>query len=126
MKKMMKWITLAAASVLTCVAFVACAPSSLKKAEKKMSDEFYNTEIETDADDVKNCEGYLHAWQPGLLGSEEIYAYLFDSKKDAESFLNANKADLQAWAAEEDFIGPRQEGKWVLIGTEDAIEDFLD
>ncbi len=126
MKKMMKWITLAAASALTCVAFVACAPSGLEKAEKKMDNELYNVRVEENVEGIEGCEGYLYAKQPSLLGSEELYAYLFDSKKDAEAYLKANKTVLQAWAEEEDLIGPKQEGKWILIGTEDAIEDFLD
>ncbi|MBQ7924544.1 MAG: hypothetical protein IJ329_04485 [Clostridia bacterium] len=125
MKKIFKWFTLAAASALTCVMLVACTPSNLEKASDKMAKEGYKvTELKGDSEE--GCVGGISATKANLdftnmdFEGDTITAYLFESKKDAEAYVNDVKEN---WG--EDY-SPVQDGKWVYWGTEDAIEDFTD
>ncbi len=113
MNKTMKWITLGAASAITCVAFVACAPASLEKAQEKMEAAGYTVETEE------------------YLGIGQIYAYnedgdvlsgaLYESTSDAKSAYEL--AESMASAMPEGYSLKRI-GKWVVTGTDAAIKAF--
>ncbi len=116
MKKMIKWISLVAASAFGMMLF-ACVPSGLEKAENKLAREGYNVTVST-----KDGVEYLYATKLDDNETEELYAYRFDSKNEAKTFYKNKKAELLS----KGLSSPIQEGKWVYVGTPDAIEDFED
>ena len=116
MKKMMKWIVVAAASLVSTLALLACVPSDLDKAYDKMAMEGYTVAIEkVQTDD--GCLGKLHAVKDDEGCVDSIFAYLFDSKGAAQKYYEANKGNAHMLVLD---------GKWVYVGTEDAIDDFTD
>ncbi len=127
MKKMLKWIALAFASMLMCVAFVACVPSNLEKAESKLAKEGYNVEVVTDLGEDK-CQGAIRAMKSDGEETDVLMAWLFDSAGDAKDYYNKYKDQLNDMASEGGSIysSPILKGKWIYIGTSDAIEDFED
>lgn len=125
MKKTTKWITIVAASALAGMMLMACTPSSLDKAREKMAFEGYKVE-EIKGEGVEGFVGGITAYKAelddGASETDTLMAYLFDSKKAAKEFYEKNKA-----LAEEEGMGSLlRDGKWVYMGTADAIEDFTD
>ena len=122
MKKIIKLITMAVFSVLACCMLVACVPSNLEKAEKKMEKEGYV--VISIGDDNKDAEGVIGGFNAtkaeGLLDVDTLFALLFDSKANAEAYYEDAKATLK------DKGTVKHKGKWVYVGTEDAVEDFED
>ncbi len=123
MKKAIKWMPLLAVSALTCMAFVACAPSTLEKAEEKLVKEGYKVQIETDMGDVKECKGALMATKTEEGHTDVLMAWLFDSRGAAKDYYNEYKDQLNEMS---ESSSPVLDGKWIYIGTSDAIEDFTD
>ena len=129
MKKTTKWITLVAASALAGMMLMACTPSSLDKAREKMAFEGYKVE-EVDAGilSLGGCVGGITAYKAevddGAQEADRLVAYLFDSKKAAKAYYEANKAVAEATGAGTGSL--LRDGKWVYMGTADAIEDFTD
>ncbi len=116
MKKTMKWITVAAASLISALALLACVPSDMDKAYDKMAMEGYSVSIEKlQTDD--GCLGKLHAVKDDDGCVDSIFAYLFDSKVAAKAYFEENKGNANMLILD---------GKWVYVGTEDAIDDFTD
>ena len=114
MKKALKWIALALTALSMSVMLTACAPSSIEKGKSKMVEAGYDVG-DTFLDGlVDGCLGGFYASE-GLLSEDKMTAYLFESKDAAKAYfekLGNDKAVLK--------------GKWVLVGSEDAIEDFLE
>ena len=112
----MKKILSAIMAIIACVGFVACVPSNMDDAEKKMKKEGY-TVIAYSDDEAEGLIGGFNATKAeGLLDIDNITALLFESTKAAKDFYN--EMDNKGSAI--------QDGKWVYWGTEDAIEDFED
>ncbi len=121
MKKTIKWMTIAAASAFACVAFVACKPSTLEKAEEKLTELGYTVELETTK--IDGCEGRLYATksEDGVL--DKLYAYLFETTEDAKAFFEKyEKVSNES----SNTLSPVRDGKWVYLGTEGAVSDFID
>ena len=123
MKKIWKWITLSVLSMLTCAILFACTPSNLDKAESKMEDAGYKvTELSANADE--GIVGGINATKANVdlanlnFEAETIFAYLFESKKDAEAYANKVREN---WSEDSALV---QDGKWVYWGTSKAVEDF--
>lgn len=126
MKKIIKWITLAAASALTCVAFMACAPTSLDKAYEKLAMEGYKVQIIEADVNIKGHVGGINAQRTetddGAVDMDVLMAYLFDSKSAAKEFYEEQLGKT----SENDVGSLLREGKWVYMGTADAVDDFID
>ena len=113
MKKVLKWIALALTALSMSVMLTACAPSSIEKGKSKMVEAGYNVGDSILDGLIDGCLGGFYASE-GLLSEDKLTAYLFESVEAAKEYyesLNSDKAVLK--------------GKWVLMGSKDAIEDFL-
>ena len=116
MKKIMKGIALVLAIMLVGIVFVACAPDDINEAKEKMQEKGYIvTTLPEDDDDIV---GALMATK--VSTGDVLYIHLCESRSDAR--------DLVEDITEEGDIGTTVErsGKWVLVGTQKAIDDFLD
>ena len=112
-------------SILTCLCFFACTPSSLEKAEEKMKDAGY-TVITYSSEEAENLAIAISAvgnWKgaEGIVGGlsatkesgKQMSAVLLDTEINAEELYSS--------------IGGRPaivDGKWVYWGDEGAIKDF--
>jgi len=97
------------------LSLVACVPSNMEKAEKRMKKEGYTVIAYTD-DEAEGLIGGFNATKSENFSVDNLTALLFESSKEAKAFYKDMKNKSQAI----------QEGKWVYWGTEDAIEDFED
>ncbi len=114
MKKLLS-VLLAA---LTCLFLVACAPADLDKAEEKMEKAGYNVVVD---------ETFSGLFDDDVVGSiiatkagDFLTATLFEDAKSAKEYYDKVKDED---ADKEDQI-VKKSGKWVFVGTEDAVEDF--
>ncbi len=123
MKKKFAWISLAALTALTCVAFVGCEkeknlPADLTAAEKKMRAAGYDVEVDL-------VDEYSSEYYPvGCVGEFEaekgmtfVEAYFFEDVESAKAFHKSEEG-------KEVGMSVQQEGKWVYWGFGDALEDF--
>ena len=112
----MKKIICAILTAIACLCLFACTPSNIEKAENKMKKEGYTVLAYSDKEAEGLIGGFTATKAEGILNVDNITALLFESKADAEKFMeemgDASKAI--------------RDGKWVYWGTEDAIEDFTD
>lgn len=126
----MKKFLLAIVAAIMCIGMAACAPANIEKAETKMKDAGYKVETTTDADAVKALTGEgavgmivaikgEFSLTTGISGGM-VTAVLFESSSAAKEYYNKVKDEE---AEDEDQIA-KQDGKWVYVGTESAIEDF--
>ncbi len=141
MKKTIKWLTLAAASAITCTAFVACVPSDLDGAKTKLEEKEYEVVV-TEKDDMgilapNGVVGMLYAERETTVtvakvdgtGTEEkttidtLEAWLFENKDAAKSYYEEYVAYMSS-KGEDVVVLVEQKGKWVYTGTEDAMKDF--
>ena len=125
----MKKFLLAVITAIMCIGMAACAPANLEKAEKKMEDAGYKVEVTDDADAVKllTAEGAVgmivamkgeFSLTTGIDG-DMVTAVLFESASAAKDYYEKVSEEEK----EEDQV-IKQDGKWVYVGTEDAVEDF--
>lgn len=123
----MKKFLVALMAALTCLACVACAPSNLEKAEEKMKEAGYKVTV-MDGDKAKliagdDAVGVIIAGDVEFsftnTDAEFFTAVLFETRDDAKDYYE----DIKDEEADEDQV-VKQDGKWVYVGTEDAIEDF--
>ena len=125
----MKKFLLGLLAAIMCIGMAACAPANLEKAEKKMEDAGYKVEVTDDADAVKllTAEGAVgmivamkgeFSLTTGIDG-DMVTAVLFESASAAKDYYEKVSEEEK----EEDQV-IKQDGKWVYVGTEDAVEDF--
>ena len=115
-------------TVLFCLCLAACAPANIEKAQEKLKDAGYTiiTMSEEAVPGVDGSVGSITATKSdSLMGAisgdiDMIVAVLFESTSDAKEYYEAHKDDEKE--DEEQIM--KQDGKWVYVGTEDAIEDF--
>ena len=112
MKKMMKWLALALASISLSAMLVACAPSSFENGKAKMVKAGYDVTESIAVGLIEGCLSGFYASE-GLLSDDKLTALYFESTDAAKA--SAEKAG-------ENVV---QKGKWVISGSKDAIEDFL-
>lgn len=117
MKKIARALALVLTLALTCVAFVACAPKDVEAAKAKMTDAGYICAGIQDDDKEEGAVGGIFATKI----TETVTAVLYDSSADAnaayEKYLEKYKDDTKK--------NVKKSGKWIVIGTEAAIEAFL-
>ena len=77
----------------------------MAEAGYTVSDEIY--------DGYDGCVGGFYASE-GLFSEDKLTAYLFESTDAAKAYLEKYGKDNSV-----------QKGKWVISGSEDAIEDFM-
>lgn len=117
MKKGSKILSLACLFAVS-ASVAACKPTSIEKAKEKMKEEGYAVAAyQVDKDEVDGYVGGFVATKVETLDVDTITAVLFESKKEAKEFYEELGGEDSKWL---------QEGKWVFMGTEDAIEDFKD
>jgi hypothetical protein len=115
-------------TVLFCLCLAACAPANIEKAQEKLKDAGYTivTMSEEAVPGVDGSVGSITATKSdSLMGAisgdiDMIVAVLFESTSDAKEYYEAHKDDEK----EDEAQIVKQDGKWVYVGTEDAIEDF--
>ena len=119
MKKFLKTLCIALVAIVTGVAITACKPSNVEKAEAKMEEAGYTViTLGEDADDAEGLIGGFIATDVDLVnGTETISALLFDSKDNAKKFY-------EKWVSEDSNEKVKQNGKWVYVGTDAAVEVF--
>lgn len=115
MKKGSKLLSLACLFVVSTSLLTACKPTSIEKAEKKMEDEGYAVvAYEVDKDKVDGFVGGFIATN-GIISGDSITAILFESADDAKDYYKDVGGEDSKWV---------REGKWVFMGTDNAIKDF--
>ena len=114
-------------AMMMCLACTACAPMNLEKAEEKMEEAGYKVTVtEGDAAELvaENAVGVIVAVDVNIslsgVSGGMLTAILFDSFADANAYYKEHKDDEKE--KEDQVI--KKSGKWVYIGTENAIEDF--
>lgn len=129
MKKFIKGCGLLLAFAMTALVFVGCAPSNIEKAKAKLEEAEYKVEvydaeaIEFMAKEMEGLEGYIVAMK-GSVGTdgvegEMVAGMLFESKKAAKAYWEANKDEVPEGYAVE------ISGKWLVSGTEAGVKAFL-
>ena len=115
---MKKLITLLLAA-LTCLSLSACAPMDLDKAEAKMEKAGYTVVVDKTLSGLLNKDivGTLVATKSGDLLTATLFEDMEAAKEYYDDLVDKNKD-------KEDQV-VKKSGKWVFVGTEDAIEDFL-
>lgn len=114
---MKKLITFMLAA-LTCISLTACAPADLDKAEAKMEKAGYTVIVEDTLSGLfnKSIVGTIVATKSGDALTATLFEDIESAKEYHEKLVDQNKD-------KEDQVVKRS-GKWVFVGTEDAIEDF--
>lgn len=112
MKKFIKTLTLGILTVITALTLLACAPSNLEKAEKKMKDKGYSVVTTDDYGLVEGCEGAIVCRQSGL-SLNMITALYFEDAASAKAYFE--EIGEKGW----------REGKWVIAGDAKVYEDFI-
>ena len=99
-------------TAVTCLMLVACAPSTVEKAEEKMEEAGY-TVVAYNKDDAEGLQGGLVATS-GLIGGNTMTALYFESSDAAKDYYESLSEDTKAV----------KDGKWVYWGDEAAIKAF--
>lgn len=116
MKKFIKLIAVGLMTVLMAAMLLACAPSTLDKAKEKLEEKDYLVvKQEINDDDVV---GAFVATR--VLKGKYILAVLYENAGAAKDAV----ADWEDEIKDGD-KGVYREGKWIIIATEDAYEDFM-
>lgn len=113
---MKKFLTILA-TILACICITACTPSNVEKAKAKMEDAGYSVSANSDYES-EGMVGAITASKGGTIlgiGGDTLYAFLFDTKENAEAFAEGGLVDM---------LDPIVDGKWVYWGSEAAIEAF--
>ena len=114
-------------SALTCLCFVACAPANVEKAKEKMEAAGYSVELiseeTTEIGLGEAAEGSIIATKTegGLLNLKTyiLTAVLFDSTKAAKEYYEQTVENA------DDNTGVKRSGKWVIVGSLEAIDVFM-
>ncbi len=123
MNKSLKWVTLAGAAALTCVAFVACAPADLDAAKKKMEDAEYTIVMAVNGDELATLIGDEADGVVCMIvaskGTDYVQAALCKTgAKAKELYEDAMSDEVEGLVVE-------KSGKWVVYGSEAAVDAFL-
>ena len=113
--------------VLTCLCFAACTPANVEKAKEKMEAAGYSVElISEDVVEIglgEEAEGSIIATKTegGLLNLKTyiLTAVLFDSTKAAKEYYEQTVENAGG------DTGVKQSGKWVIVGSLEAIDEFM-
>ena len=133
MKKLMKLLSVAVLSLVTCFMLFACAPADADKAKEKMEEAGYTvTVVDGDAAAAMadGAVAYVNATKLDIsLGSgfdadgEMVSAVLFENSKSAKAYWDDHKDDIED--EEEDGWESKLSGKWIVTGTEEAVKAFM-
>ena len=103
-------------SAILSFGFILFGPKTLEKAESKMEDAGYHVVVMEGAlaeVTAKDCVGYIIA----IKSDDALTAVLFEDAEDAKTFF-------EKWEPEEN-QSVKKTGKWVYMGTENALKDFV-
>ena len=99
------------------VALCGCAPKDVDAAKEKMEEAGY-LGVGYQGEGEGLVGAFMATKATGLLEGETLIATLYDSKSAAKDALEEAQGD-----AKDDQVA-KQIGKWIVIGTEQAIKDF--
>ena len=116
MKKLIRIIASLALVVAFGIIAVGCAPFGIDKAEDKMEDlGYFVIEKDYDKDENETIAGYINATK---LETGNVTATLYRKAEDA-------KEAFEELGADKDSKTVKLVGRWLIVGSEDAVEDFL-
>ena len=130
MKKLIKTISATLVCAMAIFCLTACVPGSVEKADAKLSDLGYVTDVNyvSAADFTSRFLGYnvdgITSGAKKLTASKDGYditVFYFENKADAERFFDVyvlTKRDSYYWENID------QKGKVVMYGDNKAYEDF--
>lgn len=110
MQKVLKMFSFAFVLLFASIALIACVPANVEKAEAKMEEAGYSVSAYTKDEDA---EGFVGGFIASKGLTDTMTAMLFDSKKNAEQFVEDALLNIYT-----------QDGKWVYTGSDSAIEAF--
>lgn len=119
-------ISFIAVIAMLLVTLVSCAPSSIKAATQKMEKKDYKViseKLPQEAED-EGVVGIIVATKGNIADMlkgdyEMVTATLFKSAKDAKKAMK----DAEDTFGKDTVI--KQSGKWIVVGTEQGVKDFL-
>lgn len=124
MKKVLRTLSLSLVVAFVGVIMCACVPSNVEKAEARFEEAGYKVvaySSEEAGDKAEGAVGGFLATKASLNdGIDTLTAIIFDSKKSAKTYYEKYIGD----ASEDEKSSIKTSGKWVYIGTENAIEVF--
>lgn len=117
MKKTLR-ISVLTLMLLFVFTFVACAPKDMDAAKKKLEKEDYKVIVTNYDRIIDGACGILIATKMINLKADTLYATLYESKADAKAAYEEGGFDKDEDQKVQRF------GKWIVIGSEEAIKDF--
>ena len=120
MKKLLKLLVASILTVITAVMLFACAPANLDKAENKLKNDGY-TIVSSEEVNKDGVVGMVIAYkQDGIFDYEYIVAVLYENSTKATEAVNEIEEEFGSYG------NVYQSGKWLIVGDEDAYEDFVE
>lgn len=126
MKKIVTVIAIIALVALLGTMLFACTPSGVKKATKKLEKADYTVTTAEIPEEYKKVgvDGYIEARK----GDDYLEAIHFDTLKNARAFRKDHDEDFNekqsTYAAAFGNVSIQRIGKWIVLGTEEAINAF--
>lgn len=114
MKKTLKIITVIAIVAVLAVALLACVPSSIDAASKKMEKAGYSVSASTYTKRDSGCDGDIYA----TSGLSIFHAYHYSTAKEAKAAYE----DAKELFGENNAY--KQKGNWLYWGPEAAVKAF--
>lgn len=113
----MKRFFIIVAMLLAVVCLASCAPGNTDKAKAKLEKKGYTVLVVTNKEVGENGEVATLTATTGLLSGNSLTATLYKSGAKASAALKETKN------AEGETVC-KKIGKWVVVGSEQAIKDF--
>lgn len=99
------------------ITLVSCTPSKPESAQKKLEKAGYGVTVLEPSKEYEGAETVLMASKSAGLKVEALTAVYFSSSDEA-------KAAYEKYVGENKSENVKQAGKWLLMGSEQAIKDF--
>ncbi len=115
-------------TLLFAFTLVACAPKDASAAKKKMEKKDYTVTIITESKDAEGgAVARISGHKGGLVNSTDHFvAIQYDTKETAKNSIETVKKFYETMFGKSDDLenNAQQVGKWVIVGTSQAIKDF--
>lgn len=122
MKKRLVRIGVALLGALLIIGAAACLPNDMGKAQKRLEKAGYTvTEVPT-AELGESAMGALFAYQGDeRQPTEWITVLLLESEEAAKAFFELHAEDMK----HDETATAKVKKKWIVVGSEKAVKDFL-